>query len=153
MIPVIAFCGPSNSGKTSFLCTLIEHLGHHQMRVGALKHCHCRLTEDDTGKDSSKLRQAGADPVFAVDNLNQARTLLQTAFQNHDLVIAEGFRRLQLPSILLYRQSIPADWLSPTNLIGQIYLPPLQRPQPIKAAIQIIRQQYPKLKLPALDKL
>lgn len=150
--PIIAFCGPSNSGKTTFLSQLIQYFRLLDLHIGALKHCHCAIADDETGKDSQQLRLAGADPSLAIHDIAQIPALLQSHFSTHDLIIAEGFRRLDLPSILLYRQSIPKDWNRPAHLIGSIFLPSLDQDPPIEEAITIINAQLPFFKRKVLDR-
>ena len=58
-----AFAGPSNSGKTTQITAKIREYVAEGQRVGAIKHPHHALNEDDRG-DPAKFRAAGADPVI-----------------------------------------------------------------------------------------
>ena len=140
---VLAFCGPSGSGKTTFLCSLIAELRALHVKVGAIKHCHCTIAKDEKNKDSAKLRKAGASPVFAIQRSDNLEAMIRHHYSAHDLVLAEGFRRANLPSVLVYRQPIPADWELPKDIISHLFLPPLSQPQPIMQALQIVSRQLP----------
>ena len=142
---VIAFCGPSGSGKTTFLCDIIAELRASQIKVGAVKHCHCAIAQNEQHKDSAKLRRAGADPVFAIQRSNDLEALIEHHYAAHDLVLAEGFRSANLPSILVYRQPIPDDWMLPNDIIHRLFLPPLPQPQPITQALHVLYQHLPSI--------
>lgn len=141
---VIAFCGPSGSGKTTFLCTLIAELRARHVKVGAVKHCHCTIASDERNKDSAKLRRAGADPVFAIPQCNDLK-IIEHHYAEHDIVLAEGFRSANLPSILVYRQPIPDDWTLPKDVIYKLFLPPLQQTQPITQTLHVLHQYLPSV--------
>ncbi len=58
-----AIAGPSGSGKTTRIAAKIRDYVAAGKRVGAIKHTHHPLNEDDRG-DTAKFRAAGADPVI-----------------------------------------------------------------------------------------
>lgn len=60
---VAAITGFSGSGKTTLIVRLIEHFVAQGMTVGAIKHTHHPLNDDDRG-DTAKFRRAGANPVI-----------------------------------------------------------------------------------------
>ena len=65
MVPVLGFCGASNSGKTTLLCKVIAELTGRGFTVGALKHHgHAEpLALPGAEKDSGRLAKAGAKRV------------------------------------------------------------------------------------------
>ena len=60
---VVAFVGDSGSGKTTAIATLIRNFVNNGERVGAIKHTHHVLNEEDRG-DTAEFRRCGADPVI-----------------------------------------------------------------------------------------
>ncbi len=119
MIPAIAFVGRSGSGKTTFLEELIPVLTGRGYRVGAVKHAHHLVEIDRPGKDSFRLREAGASEVvlstdrqLAVIRQMAARVSLETVlgyFRAVDLILVEGFKEGGLPSIEIYRASATTE--------------------------------------------
>jgi len=58
--PVLGIAGWSGSGKTTLLERLIPALARRGVRVGVIKQTHHDFELDRPGKDSHRLRQAGA---------------------------------------------------------------------------------------------
>ena len=104
---VAAITGFSGAGKTTLLVQLITRYVAEGRRVGAIKHTHHHLNEENRG-DTARFRAAGADPVIlagpgqAVIFANGAeprrlpyerpRDLL--VHFDHDIVLVEGFKEL-----------------------------------------------------------
>ena len=100
---VIGFIGPSGSGKTTLIERLIELLTQRGLTVSALKHAHHGFDLDRPGKDSFRLRAAGAAQVLVAA---PQRWALMTELRGEppqleqllaqlapcDLVLVEGFR-------------------------------------------------------------
>ncbi len=113
MIPAIAFVGRSGSGKTTFLEKLIPVLTGRGYRVGAVKHAHHAVEMDRPGKDSFRLREAGASEVVlsterqlaVIRQIKESVSLeaLLGYFKEVDLILVEGFKDSGLPSIEIYR--------------------------------------------------
>lgn len=113
MIPIITFCGASGSGKTTLVSQVIAWFVDQGFKVGAIKHHgHSGPVEQaDQGKDSQKLRQAGANPValchqagvdlwFGSEDSAWGPAAVAGAFMaGLDLVIAEGFKGSKLEKI------------------------------------------------------
>ena len=60
-IPVLGFCAHSSGiGKTTLLTQLIPALISKGLRISVIKHAHHDFDIDHEGKDSYRLRQAGA---------------------------------------------------------------------------------------------
>ncbi len=113
MLPLIGFCGASNSGKTTLVSQVIAALTKKGLKVGAIKH-HGHpepLQASDQPKDSDLLLQAGAQRValahaggvwlFAPPEAAQAGPAQIAAdyMQGMDLVIAEGFKNADILKI------------------------------------------------------
>ncbi len=104
----IAVCGYSDSGKTTLVSRLIEHLAG-RYRVGYVKHSGHDFEMDRDGKDTSQARDAGATRVFITNDektamtTNEAVDFVQqrSAFDDCDFVIAEGWRHADIPKIVI----------------------------------------------------
>ena len=103
-LPVVGFAARSGTGKTTLLSHLIPLLNERGFKVGLIKHSHHDFDIDQPGKDSYRLRKAGASPVVLVSSHRRAvitelsgtePTLAEQlyCFSNTDidLVIVEGF--------------------------------------------------------------
>lgn len=127
--PVLGFAAFSGTGKTTLLTQLIPLLKQKKFRVGVIKHSHHDIEMDQPGKDSYRLRQAGATPVMLVSDLR--RTVITEldakgsfnlkdhldAFpsQGLDLLLIEGFRHESYPKIELHRPSLGKSLLYPDD--------------------------------------
>ncbi|NLI82456.1 MAG: molybdopterin-guanine dinucleotide biosynthesis protein B [Deltaproteobacteria bacterium] len=144
MIPIICFVGASNVGKTTHLERLIPELRGRGYRVGVVKHDAHSFTMDREGKDTWRLRQAGADTV-AISSAEKVAMIRGTdaemdlemmasrLFWNEDLLLTEGFKRSRFPKIEIFRASVektpictPGD-----NLVGLVTDDPLQADIPV----------------------
>ena len=118
---VAAITGFSGAGKTTLIVQLIARYVAEGLRVGAIKHTHHHLNEENRG-DTARFRAAGADPVVlagpgqAVIFSNDApprrapyerpRDLL--VHFDHDIVLVEGFKELgDWPKISVSDQARP----------------------------------------------
>lgn len=117
-IPLLAITGHSGTGKTTLLAKLIPKLNQKGLRVGLIKHSHHNIEVDKVGKDSHRLRLAGANPTMIVCDQRWA-LMTETAqpagfaelaaqFQSQqvDLILVEGFKHELLPKIQLHRQGL-----------------------------------------------
>ncbi len=119
-IPLLGFAAASGTGKTTLLEQLIPVLKQQNVRVGAIKHSHHDFEIDKTGKDSFRLRHAGATPVVITSKYRRAiieefstqqepELEQEIAFfeqKNVDLILVEGFRHVAFPKIELHRKEI-----------------------------------------------
>ena len=127
MIPVLAFVGRSNSGKTTLLVKLIPELRKRGYRVAVVKHTRHQGVETDLpGKDTRRLWEAGAEQtVFCTpDRIVHTRRVptepslreILRGIQDVDLVILEGYKQeADVPKIEVVRaerSSEPLDGLS-----------------------------------------
>ena len=63
-----AVIGPSGSGKTTLLVSLLAELTGLGLRVSTIKHTHHAVDLDRPGKDTYRLRQAGATEVVLLSS-------------------------------------------------------------------------------------
>lgn len=127
--PVLGFAAASGTGKTSLLTKLIPMLKAHNLQVGIIKHSHHDFEIDQPGKDSFRLRKAGATPVMLVSRYRRAiiselpadadisLTEQLALFPNAglDLIVVEGFRHESYPKIELCRPSLGKPLLYPED--------------------------------------
>ena len=66
--PIVAFNAPSGSGKTTYIEQLIGVLVDRGFRVAAVKHDAHAFQLDRPGKDTHRLRTAGASRVAIVND-------------------------------------------------------------------------------------
>lgn len=122
--PVLGFAASSGTGKTTLISRLIPILNERGLKVGLVKHSHHDFDIDQPGKDSYRLRKAGASPVVLVSSHRRAiitelplqePTLEEQlyCFSNDpvDLVIVEGFKHEVFPKIELHREELDSAFL------------------------------------------
>ncbi|OBA00700.1 molybdopterin-guanine dinucleotide biosynthesis protein B [Halomonas sp. G11] len=118
--PVLGIAAWSGTGKTTLLEQLLPRLRVEGIQVAVIKHAHHRFDIDQPGKDSYKLRSAGAAPMLIASrqrlalmqetpdgeepDLNQL--LAMVAVHQPDLVLVEGFKAWPLAKLVLYREGI-----------------------------------------------
>lgn len=116
-VPVLGFCAYSGTGKTTLLKQLIPELTHRGVRLAVVKHAHHNFDVDIPGKDSYEIRHAGARQVLVASHVRWAlmtedevsgdpqlpHLLKQIAVEQIDMVLVEGFKKLNLPKIELHR--------------------------------------------------
>lgn len=126
-IPILGFAAASGTGKTTLLTQLIPLLKQQKLRVGLIKHSHHNFEIDKPGKDSFRLRAAGASPVMLVSSHRRAiitefveptepRLQEQLAFFEQtelDLILVEGFKNEAFPKIELHRVELNQALLYP----------------------------------------
>ena len=116
--PVIPFVGYSGSGKTTLLEKVIQELTGRGYRIGTIKHHSHDFEMDVPGKDTWRHKQAGAvttvisspNRVGVVRDVDQELKLeaLVSYVAHVDLVIAEGFKKVALPKIEVFRREVSA---------------------------------------------
>jgi len=120
MPPVIAFIGKPDSGKTTLLEKLIPELHHRGYRIGTIKHHVHTFEMDKPGKDTWRHKQAGASTVALssptglgiirdVDEDLTIEELVGRYYGDIDLVITEGYKRLGLPKIEVFRTALHTE--------------------------------------------
>ncbi|WP_018650729.1 molybdenum cofactor guanylyltransferase MobA [Actinobacillus capsulatus] len=116
---LLGITGYSGTGKTTLLEKLIPKLTACQIRVGLIKHSHHNVEVDKLGKDSHRLRIAGANPTMIVceerwalmtETPTQAVDFQQLIAKFDpkavDLILVEGFKHEPIAKIQLHRQAI-----------------------------------------------
>ncbi|MGY3884083.1 molybdopterin-guanine dinucleotide biosynthesis protein B [Aeromonas aquatica] len=127
-LPLLGFVAWSGTGKTTLLERLIPLLNRRGLRLGVLKHTHHQFDIDQPGKDSHRLRKAGAGQVMAASSLRHARIVEtpdgETPFadllagfdwERLDLLLIEGFKHEHFPKIELHRGAIGRPLLFPDD--------------------------------------
>ena len=128
-VPLLGFAAFSGTGKTTLLTQIIPILKHHGLRIGLIKHSHHNFQIDQPGKDSFRLREAGASPVMLVSthrraiiteiNPEQEPRLddeLKLFDQSElDLILVEGFKAEPFSKIELHRPSLNKPLLYPND--------------------------------------
>lgn len=107
----MAFCGYSNSGKTTLINRLIKKLSEH-CTVGYLKHDVHHFDMDREGKDTWLAWQSGASQVLISDSLSGAklqrgspnRFEQKSALINTDVVLIEGYKNEDLTKVVMIDQ-------------------------------------------------
>jgi molybdopterin-guanine dinucleotide biosynthesis protein B len=134
-IPLIGFAAYSGTGKTTLLTKLLPLLKAYGLRVAVIKHAHHSFELDQSGKDSMRLRQSGADPMLIAsrqrtafikehrDNRAEPRlseALAMICTKQVDLVLVEGFKHEPIPKIELHRCALrkPFLYLQDPNIIA-----------------------------------
>ncbi|WP_369433878.1 molybdopterin-guanine dinucleotide biosynthesis protein B [Psychromonas sp. MME1] len=123
--PLLGFAAYSGVGKTTLLEKLIPILVEQGLRVALIKHSHHDIDLDKPGKDSYRLRKAGATQVVLAgtqrsilfseyaqkhdSKLSEQLALLQT--DTLDLVLVEGFRDQPFSKIELHRSDLAKPFL------------------------------------------
>ena len=109
-IPIVRFIGDSGSGKTTLMAGVIKILVRKGYRVGAIKHSSGFPELDTPGKDSFKMKDAGAERVLLASKENSVlfhqhptvepdvSTRLQF-FQGFDIVFVESWKSQNFPSV------------------------------------------------------
>ena len=127
--PVLGFAAFSGTGKTTLLEKLIPQLTERGIRIGLVKHAHHAFDIDQPGKDSYRLRKAGARQVLIASNQRQAlmtenitpqeprldELLTRLDLDNIDLVLVEGFKHVAFPKIELHRKALGKTLLHPED--------------------------------------
>jgi molybdopterin-guanine dinucleotide biosynthesis protein MobB len=123
--PVIGFAAYSGSGKTTLLSSVLPALAETGLRVGVVKHSHHDFEIDQPGKDSHRLRKAGARQMLIASPFRTAwieenrppreprlEQLLSTLDRgNLDLILVEGFRHTAYPKIEIHRSATGKPFL------------------------------------------
>ncbi|WP_016856448.1 molybdopterin-guanine dinucleotide biosynthesis protein B [Halomonas smyrnensis] len=119
-LPLLGIAAWSGTGKTTLLERLLPALRERGLRVAVIKHAHHAFDVDQPGKDSHRLRQAGAEPILVAsrarvalmmetpdrEEADLAELIEMVRPQRPDLVLVEGFKAWPLPKLELYRESV-----------------------------------------------
>lgn len=124
-VPLLGFAAFSGTGKTTLLEQLLPLLTLQRLNVALVKHSHHDIDLDEPGKDSYRLRKAGASQVLLAGThrailfneygerrdtkLLEQLQLLQT--ERLDLVLVEGYRDELFDKIELHRSALDKPFL------------------------------------------
>jgi molybdopterin molybdotransferase len=126
-VPILGIAAFSGTGKTTLLTRILPLLCERGLRVGIIKHTHHGFDMDKPGKDSYRLREAGAAVVTVAsaqrwallqETDGQAEPLLQNVLPHVqlcglDLILVEGFKHQYFPKIELHRPALNRPFLYP----------------------------------------
>lgn len=118
--PILGFAAFSGTGKTTLLTQIIPLLCEHGLRLGLLKHSHHLFEVDHSGKDSFRLRHAGASQLVLA---SASRTVVMAQHEGSeiprlddflqrleddelDLILVEGYKHAAIPKIELHRPQL-----------------------------------------------
>ena len=129
-IPLLGFCAYSGTGKTTLLTQLIPQLNAAGLRVAVVKHTHHVIDLDQPGKDSYRMREAGAQQVVLASHrriismqempshtreASLADAVSSIRAEHTDLILVEGFKHEAYPKIELHRPSLGKPLIFPTD--------------------------------------
>lgn len=132
-LPLLGFAAFSGTGKTTLLEAMLPKLVEQGLRVAVIKHAHHNFDIDQEGKDSYRLRKAGASQMLISSRFRRALVtetpeveaelphLIKQLDQSVlDLILVEGFKAISFPKIELHREDIGKPWLYPddSNIIA-----------------------------------
>lgn len=123
---IVAFTGPSNSGKTTLIVKLSEILQSQKYKVCIIKHDpKDKAIFDKEGKDSYKFSQTGANVAIVSPNrttiFKQNETKIDEVIQmlgDFDYLFIEGLKSLDFRRIGVFRNSIEKDYLNFINALA-----------------------------------
>ena len=157
MIPILSVVGYSDSGKTTYLERLIPELVKRGVRIIAVKHDVHGFDVDTPGKDSYRLKQAGA----ATSIISSPKKIAVIADTDHDLtlseirgrfgrdadlILSEGYKNDIHPKIEVFRKGVHTSLLcsgddslfavaADTNPTTSVPVFPLDDPSPMAQLI------------------
>ncbi|MGF1759846.1 bifunctional molybdopterin-guanine dinucleotide biosynthesis adaptor protein MobB/molybdopterin molybdotransferase MoeA [Photobacterium sagamiensis] len=127
-LPLLGFAAFSGTGKTTLLEAMLPKLVERGIRVAVIKHAHHNFDIDQEGKDSYRLRKAGAGQMLISSRYRRALVtetpdeeaslpyLISQLDQTQlDLILVEGFKKLSFPKIELHREEVGKPWLHPDD--------------------------------------
>jgi molybdopterin-guanine dinucleotide biosynthesis adapter protein len=132
--PLLGFCAwGSGIGKTTLLTSLIPILVLHGVRLSVIKHAHHTFDIDHPGKDSYRLREAGAVQML-LGSQNRWALITERSRTDEgrrevglfdllphldagqvDLILVEGFKQEPISKIEVYRPSMDKPLLADTD--------------------------------------
>ena len=123
---VVAFSGPSNSGKTTAIVKVASILQDSDFKVCIIKHDpKDKAMFDREGKDSFKFSQTGADVAVVSPNKTtifkkDSSTIdeLISIFNDFDYLLVEGLKTLELPRISIFRNKLDDSYFELSNALA-----------------------------------
>ena len=117
--PIVSIVGYSGAGKTTFLEKLIPAIKYNGYKVGVIKHDVHGFDIDKPGKDSWRLKQAGAEATLI--SSPQKIGLVKDVYYDHkprellsfftemDIIFCEGYKQEPNPKIEVFRSEINSE--------------------------------------------
>jgi molybdopterin-guanine dinucleotide biosynthesis adapter protein len=123
---VVAFSGPSNSGKTTAIVKVASILQDSGFKVCIVKHDpKDKAMFDREGKDSFKFSQTGADVAVVSPNKttvfkkgSSSIDELISIFDDFDYLLVEGLKTLNLPRISIFRNKLDDSYFNVSNALA-----------------------------------
>ncbi|GMV49218.1 molybdopterin-guanine dinucleotide biosynthesis protein B [Nitrospirales bacterium NOB] len=161
-VPILAFVGRSNSGKTTLIERVIPELVRAGYKVAAVKHAGHGFDLDTEGKDSWRHKQAGASSVVIIsksslamfadvsDHMNVEDVRERYLDGSYDLILAEGWRSEGYPKIVVVRDQIGEVPVSQDGLLAVVSNKPIEMsvplldPDDIVGVAALIMRHFPK---------
>lgn len=123
-VPLLGIAAWSGTGKTTLLETLLPLLRARGWPAAVIKHAHHDFDIDKPGKDSHRLREAGATPMVVASGRRFALMMETPGQQEPDLpalvaqvaslkprlILVEGFKSWPIPKLELYRSDSDQAW-------------------------------------------
>jgi molybdopterin-guanine dinucleotide biosynthesis protein MobB len=121
---IVGICASnSGSGKTTLIEKLIPQLIKKDLVVSVIKHAHHKFDIDTPGKDSFRIREAGASQTLifndhrsalitekmkGVFNIKQSITQISS---DADIILIEGLKNMHYPKIEVHRKEVSKELL------------------------------------------
>ncbi len=126
MTPYFTFAGFSGSGKTTLAIEVIRLLSDKGYKIAALKHDGHKFQMDKEGKDTYRLKEAGAKAIaissaekYAMISDSGHRLsfheLMALMPEGLDIIIGEGFKDNDVPKIIVHRKDNRKDRACPDD--------------------------------------
>lgn len=128
----ISFCGFSNSGKTTLICSLVQHyLAVESLNIVYIKHDAHHFEVDKEGKDTWRVSKAGAKLCsindadhFAIMGAGSRSDIFKSEiYKKSDFVLIEGFKKEKIQKMVfvdpLYK--IFDEIAHPETVVALIY--------------------------------
>ncbi len=122
----IGIVGYSGSGKTTLIVKLIEKLYRKGYVAGAIKHDAHTFEIDYPGKDSYRMKHAGAkrvvlsskDKLAVVEDRDFEKPIseIKAMFEDCDVVFIEGYKLEDMPKIEVHRKITNYEYLIEKNI-------------------------------------
>ncbi len=120
---VFGLAGLSGAGKTTLAEKLITIFNKRGMSVSTLKHAHHEFDPDTPGKDSWRHRRAGANQMIISSSTRRVKftetpdgdeadlNTLLGELDPADIVLVEGYKKINFPKIEIHRKNLGHDFL------------------------------------------
>jgi molybdopterin-guanine dinucleotide biosynthesis protein B len=150
-LPLLAVTGPSGAGKTTLVTALLPRFREAGLRVAAVKQARADFEVDRQGKDSWRLRKAGAAVTIVASGRRWAmmveepedggrpdlrRLLAQLHAERLDLVLLEGFAHEPVPRIDVRRHPVGAP--PPAGQDAWLVAVATDRPAELVASVPVL---------------